>query len=152
NNLVPMRTAAGGGARNFAGQHHRTEMSVRNSRLGFDLTLPKTDAGLQSEGIIELDFMGNNAPNTLPGAAAGTQSERDFYNNPAVRVRHAYMNLTYNSWNAKVGQTWSLLGWQPYYFPGEAVVQPGPGQLYRRFAQARVTNTLALPSDWTLES
>jgi len=149
NTLVPVRTVAG--ADNFAGQHHRTQFSVRDSRLGLGLTLPKTDAGLQSEAVIELDFLGNNAPNTVPGTAAGTQSERDFYNNPAVRVRHAFMNVTYNAWNAKVGQTWSLLGWQPYYFPGETIVQPDPGQLYRRFAQARLTHTLDMGS-WTLES
>lgn len=152
NNLVPTRVAAGGGAANFAGQHHRTQMSVRNSRLGFDLTLPKTEAGLATQAVIELDFLGNNAPNTQPGTAPGAQSERDFFNNPAVRVRHAYLNLTYNEWNAKLGQYWSLLGWQPYYFPGEAVVQPGPGQLYRRFAQARLTHTLNLAESWTLES
>ena len=27
----------------YAGQNHRTQMSVRNSRLGFDLTMPKMD-------------------------------------------------------------------------------------------------------------
>lgn len=166
NNLVPMHTSVSANQgdllltnarnanslQNFTGNHHRTEMSVRNSRLGFDFTLPKTDAGLASEAVFELDFLGNNAANTQPGAAPGAQSERDFFNNPAVRVRHAYMNLTYNdSWNAKVGQYWSLLGWQPYYFPGESVVMPGVGQLYRRFAQARATHTCKLPADWTLE-
>ena len=137
----------------YAGQHDRTQMSVRNSRLGFDLTVPKTEFGLDSEGIIELDFLGNNAATYTPGAAVPTvQTERDFFNNPAVRVRHAYANLTYDDWNAKLGQTWSLLGWQPYYFPGEVIVQPGPGQLYRRFVQARVMNTQRLGDAWTFES
>ena len=159
NNLVPMRTGAtpisgvNGGVQNFTGAHHRTEMSVRNSRIGFDLTMPKTEGGLAPEAVIELDALGNNAPNTAPGAAAGTQNERDFFNNPAIRVRHAYVNLTYNDqWNAKIGQYWSLLGWQPYYFPGEAIVQPGPGQLYRRFAQMRVTNTCTKLDGWTVET
>ena len=138
----------------YPGQHHETIMSIRNSRLGFDVTMPKTEYGLATEGIFELDFVGNQAANTLPGQVGGTQSERDFFNNPTVRVRHAYVNLTYNDmWNAKIGQTWSLLGWQPYYFPSEAIVQPAVGQLYRRFAQARVTNTQNLMGgDWTLES
>jgi hypothetical protein len=157
NNPVPMRTGATGsataGVNNFAGQQHRTEMSVRNSRLGFDLTMPKTEAGLAPEAVIELDMLGNNATNTQPGTAPGTQTERDFFNNPSLRVRHAYLNLTYKEdWNAKVGQYWSLLGWQPYYFPGEAIVQPGPGQLYRRFAQARITHTYAKLDGWTVES
>ena len=64
-------------------------------------------------------------------------------------------NLTYNdARNAKIGQTWSLLGWQPYYFPSEADVQPNvEAQLYRRFGQVRLTNTTKLlGDDWTLES
>jgi hypothetical protein len=138
-----------------AGQHHRTIMSVRNSRLGFDVTMPKTENGLATEGVFELDFLGNQAANTTPGTSGGTptQTERDFFNNPTVRVRHAYVNLTYNdAWNAKLGQYWSLLGWQPYYFPSEAIVQPAVGQLYRRFPQIRVTNTTKVTDDWTVES
>ena len=152
NNLVQKNTASGGGADNYAGKHHRAQMGIRNSRLGFDLTLPKTDAGLQTHAVIELDFMGNNATNTQPGTGPGTQTERDFFNNPAVRVRHAYLNLTYNEWNAKAGQYWSLLGWQPYYFPGESVVQPGVGQLYRRFAQIRAMNSHPLNEEWLFET
>jgi len=141
----------------YAGQHGETIESIRNSRLGFDLTMPKTENGLATEGIFEFDFLGNQAANITPGqttAAPQTQTERDFFNNATVRVRHAYLNLTYNdTWNAKIGQTWSLLGWQPYYFPSEAIVQPAIGQLYRRFGQVRVTNTTNLMSgDWTLES
>jgi len=153
NYVVPTRTTLGGAANNYAGEHGRDMMSIRNSRLGFELNLPKSDSGLQGQGIIELDMMGNNAPNTTPGnGAPGAQSERDFFNNAAVRVRHAYMNLTYNDWNAKIGQTWSLLGWQPYYFPGENAILPTPGMLYRRFAQARVMNTVNFMDAYTLES
>ena len=148
--------AAGGtgtGVTNFAGQTHRSIGSIRNSRLGFEFNVPKTDSGLATKGVFEMDLMGNNAPNTAPGSAPGAQSERDFFNNPAVRVRHAYVDLTYqDDFNAKVGQYWSLLGWQPYYFPGETVVLPSPGMLYRRFMQARGTYTLHPMADWTLES
>jgi hypothetical protein len=142
-------------ANTYAGQHHETIMSIRNSRLGFDVTMPKTEFGLATEGIFELDFLGNQASNFTPGQAPPTgQAERDFFNNPTVRVRHAYVNITYNDmWNAKIGQTWSLLGWQPYYFPSEAIVQPAVGQLYRRFSQIRGTNTLnLLGGDWTIET
>ena len=152
NNLVPAQTTFNGAQANYAGQHHRAQMSVRNSRLGFEFNAPKTDAGLGTQGLIELDLLGNNAPNTVPGAVPGTQSEANFFNNPALRVRHAYMNLTYGPWNAKLGQTWSLLGWQPYYFPGEIVVFGTPGQLFARFVQARVTHTLNILDSFTLES
>jgi hypothetical protein len=153
NYVVPTRTVAGGGTNNYAGEHGRAMMSIRNSRLGFELNLPKSDSGIQGQGIIELDMMGNDAPNTVPGATTpSSQTERDFFNNAAVRIRHAYMNLTYNDWNAKIGQTWSLLGWQPYYFPGENAILPTPGMLYRRFTQARVMNTHEFMDAFTLES
>jgi hypothetical protein len=151
NNLVPTRRSITGTV-NYAGQHDRDMMSIRNSRLGFELNVPKTESGLIGQGVIELDLLGNNASNTNPGSSPSTQSEANFFNNPAVRVRHAYVNLTYNEWNAKLGQTWSLLGWQPYYFPGEPAVLPSPGMLYRRFAQARAMNTLTFLDDYTLES
>jgi hypothetical protein len=151
NNLVPTAQTITGAA-NYAGQHDHGMMSIRNSRLGFEFNLPKTEAGLRTQGVIELDLLGNNAPNTTPGATPGSQSESNFFNNPAVRVRHAYVDLTYDAWDAKIGQTWSLLGWQPYYFPGETAVLPSPGMLYRRFAQARAMNTLAFLDHYTLES
>ncbi|MCX5794215.1 MAG: hypothetical protein NTY77_01805 [Elusimicrobia bacterium] len=152
NFLVPTRTTFNGAKANYAGQHNRAQMSIRNTRLGFEFNLPKTQAGLQSQGLIELDLLGNDAPNTVPGATPGTQSESNFFNNPALRVRHAYMSLTYHQFNAKLGQTWSLLGWQPYYYPGETVVFGTPGQLFARFVQARLTHTLDLPGACTLES
>src|SRR3974390_2927327 len=77
--LVQTRTVPGGGANNFAGQYHRTIMSIRNSRFGFDLTLPKTDSGLASEAIFEMDFFANDATNTLPGTTPGAQTESDFF-------------------------------------------------------------------------
>lgn len=139
-------------ASTYAGQHHRTIISARNSRLGFDVGMPKTDGGLATNGVFELDFMGNQAVNAAPGTTPGTQTERDFFNNPTVRVRHAYLNMSYQDWNAKFGQYWSLLGWQPYYFPSEPIVQPAIGQFYRRFPQVRVTNTHVFNDAVSLET
>ncbi|MBI3552435.1 MAG: hypothetical protein HY077_07940 [Elusimicrobia bacterium] len=146
NTLVPKETASGGGALNYAGRHYRTQMSVRQSRLGLDLTLPEV-GGWKPEGILEIDFYGNNAPNTQPGTAPGTQTERDFFNNPAARIRHAVLFLSRAQWNFKVGQWWSLLGWQTEYFPPEATVQATVGQLNNRFPQARATYSRAVGSD-----
>ncbi|HVE14144.1 MAG TPA: hypothetical protein VNI01_12165 [Elusimicrobiota bacterium] len=152
NAQIQKRTASGGGADNYAGQHHRTQMTVRNSRLGFELSVPKTAEGIETKGVLELDALGNQGVNTVPGSAPGTQTERDYFNNGAIRVRHAYVDLTYGQWNAKIGQYWSLLGWQPYYFPGENAILPTPGMLYRRFVQARVTNTRTVADAWTVET
>ena len=140
----------------YAGNNGRTIMSVRNSRLGFDFTMPPTEAGLKSEAILEFDLRGNQAANTSPGTAGGTQSERDFFCSPTIRVRHAYLNLTSGAENLKFGQTWSLFAWQPYYFPSEPIVAPSAGELYRRYPQIRATDSRPLGiiglSDWTLES
>lgn len=162
NNLVPMRTAVsasgknllqGGNATNPAGQNYRSQGSIRNSRLGFDVSAPKTAGGLATEAVFEMDFLGNQGINTTPGGAVGQQSEANFFNNPTVRIRHAYINLTYDdTLNAKLGQYWSLLGWQPYYFPGENAVLGDTALLYRRFVQARVTDTMPIMDQATLEA
>lgn len=149
NTLVPKDNAAG--AANFAGRHHRAQMSVRQTRFGAEVILPEA-SGWKATGVLELDLYGNDAPNTLPGAAPGAQSERDFFNNPAVRVRHAYVNLTRGEWNIKAGQYWSLFGWQTEYFPPEITVQATVGQLNSRMAQLRATYTKALPASLTLQA
>ncbi|HEX4046621.1 MAG TPA: hypothetical protein VH309_02240, partial [Elusimicrobiota bacterium] len=109
-----------------------------------------------ARAVFELDFLGNNGTNATPGNTPGAQTERDFFNNPTVRVRHAFVDVSKaftpeDASKTTIGQTWSLLGWQPYYFPGEAAILPGVGQLYRRFAQARETWT-HVSGDWMLET
>jgi hypothetical protein len=149
--VAPQTRTTSKGAQNIAGQRSRDEMSVRNSRLGLELNVPAQDNGIKGKAVFEMDMLGNAAVNTTPGNAPGTQTEGNYFNNPAMRVRHAYLEISKDEFGAKIGQTWSLLGWQPYYFPGEAVVMPGVGQLYRRFAQARAMDTHQF-GDWTLES
>ena len=79
----------------YAGKHGETIESIRNSRLGFDITMPKTEYGLATEGIFEFDFLGNQAANAHTGSKPPLQpqtlAERDFFNNPTVRASgHAY--------------------------------------------------------------
>ncbi|MDE2512302.1 MAG: hypothetical protein KGL74_14350, partial [Elusimicrobia bacterium] len=141
-NLVQKRSS-------ILGQRSREQMSVRNSRLGLELNVPDTDSGLKTKAVFEADFLGNNAENATPGTTPNPQTERDFLNNAAMRVRHAFIDLTKGELNAKIGQYWSLFGWQPYYFPGETTILPSSGMLYRRFVQARVTDTRAIADGWT---
>jgi hypothetical protein len=156
-NVITSKSGGATGATNPLGTRGRDEMSVRNSRLGMELNVPAQDNGISARAVFEIDFLGNNGGNELPGTTSvPSQSEGSFFNNPTARVRHAYVDVSkilsaQDLLSAKLGQTWSLLGWQPYYFPGEAIVQPGVGQLYRRFVQARATETHTL-GDWTLES
>ena len=144
------------GKTNVNGTRGRDMMSVRNSRLGLELNVPAQDNGLSARGVFEMDLLGDNPETATPGNTPAAQTERDFFNNPTVRIRHAYVDVskvlsTQDTLSTKLGQTWSLLGWQPIYFPGEAAVLPGVGQLYRRFAQARATETHAFDG-WTVES
>ena len=127
----------------FSGSHRRTQMSARQSRLGLALDLPET-SGWKTEGLLELDFYGNQGPNTAPGSAPGAQTERDFFNNPSLRVRHAVLDATNGRWDFKAGQYWSLFGWQTEYFPPEITVQSTPGQLNNRTAQMRAAYTADL--------
>jgi type II secretory pathway pseudopilin PulG len=134
------------------GQRSREQMSVRDSRLGLELDIPTTDSGWKTNGVIEVDFLGDNAENANPGTTPNPQTERDYYNNPSLRVRHAYVDLSKGEFDSKIGQYWSLFGWQPFYFPGEASVLASQGMLYRRFIQARVMDTRAISDGWTLET
>jgi len=70
NPLVPKESASGATTPNWAGHNGRTIMSDRNSRLGFDVTMPKTDSGLMTEGIFEFDLLGNNAESQTPGSTS----------------------------------------------------------------------------------
>lgn len=150
-NLVAPRTV--GGKNNYAGENGRAQFSARNSRIGLDLNVPDAGSGLKTRAVFEMDFLGNNAPNTAPGTTPGAQSESNFFNNGAMRVRHAYVDVTDGELTGKAGQYWSLLGWQPYYFPGEVVIFSTPGQLYRRFPQFRATEAHPFGNgDWLLEA
>lgn len=130
-------------ADNYAGQHGREILSPRYSRLDFAPTLPKTDSGLASSGLVEVDFLGNDAPNTNPGATPAAQTENNYFNFGAVRIRHAYINLDYDELNFKFGQTWSPFAWTDAYDQPEITVQPTVGKAQQRIAQARLTHTHA---------
>lgn len=119
-------------------QHGRTQMSVRNSRLSFNVQAPAMEEW-KSRGYYEFDLLGYEAS---PGA--GSNSEGSYFNNPTMRVRHIYISTEKNNWQFLTGQTWNLLGWQPYYFIPTIQVAPIPGMLYGRTGQIRAVKTLEL--------
>jgi hypothetical protein len=113
----------------FNGSNGRTQFSIRNSRLALDVAAPMVD-GVKSRGYLEMDFLGYDA-------APPSQTEAGFFNNPSLRVRHAFLEVeTENDWKFLAGQTWQILGWQPYYFLNTVDVAPLAGQLYGRTVQA----------------
>lgn len=112
------------------GQKGRTQLSVRNSRLSFNVMAP-TVGEWRSRGYMELDLLGYDA-------APPSQSEASFFNNPTMRIRHGYLSTEKEGWQFLSGQTWSLFGWQPYYFMPTIQVSPIPAMLYGRTAQIRM--------------
>jgi hypothetical protein len=137
---------------NYAGQTGRDILSVRNSRLGIEATLPTLDSGLKSSGKMEFDFLGNDSPTTAPGAVPGAQSEANYFNFAALRIRLMYMTLEYGELKARLGQDWSPFGWQPYYTQPETLVQPTVGKVENRTAQAMVTDTHHFGEDLQVET
>jgi len=127
-------------------------MGVRDSRLGLEFGLPPTDAGLKTKAILEADFLGNQGANTVPAGAASAQTENAYFTNASLRVRQAYADLTYQGFNAKLGQTWSLLGWQPVYLMPQASVPCGPGEPFLRMPQVRATYTQKLGEEWAVDA
>ena len=114
----------------FAGSHRRLMYSVRNSRLGFRLGAPEV-GGVKASAVIEIDLNGNQPP---------TATEAQFFTNPTLRVRHAYLKMETEYVDILLGQTWALMGWQPLNDPNTVGLQGVPGALYSRTPQIRVSH------------
>jgi hypothetical protein len=119
----------------FAGEHGRTQFSVRDSRLGVRLQAPAL-SWLRASAVLEMDFLGPT------GTVGSTITEASYFNNPNFRIRHAYFKVETPIVDILFGHYWYLFGWQPNYFP--TVVQwPGlVGELFSRTAQLRLSKTL----------
>ncbi len=119
----------------YPGNHGRTQMSVRNSRLGLQMRAPETH-GIRASGLIEADFEGYLP---TPSATSGpTQSQ--FFSSPTFRLRHAYLKVESPWVDLLVGQYWDLFGWQNVYHPNSVQIQGLPGELYSRDAQIRLSH------------
>ncbi len=125
------------------GEKGRTQFSVRNSRLSFNVMAPPVE-NWKARGYFELDFLGFDS-------APPTQSEAAFFNNPTMRVRHAYLSTENQGWQILTGQTWAVLGWQPYYFMPTLQVAPIPAMLYSRTTQVRVVKSMDVSDSTTMQ-
>jgi len=119
----------------FAGAHGRLQTSIRNSRFGFKFTGPH-GAEVKTSAVLETDFMGNQPPNASEGA---------YFNNPALRVRHAMVKLETPYIDVLAGQYWELFGWQSYFHPNTVEIQGVPGQVYSRTLQLRLSHVFKTP-------
>ncbi|HNX91707.1 MAG TPA: hypothetical protein PKY78_06475 [Candidatus Omnitrophota bacterium] len=73
-------------------------MAARGTRMGIDMIGPDVGIGENGKllGKVEFDFLG--APTTNP----------DTNTSPVLRLRHAYADLKYPSWDILFGQTWDF--------------------------------------------
>lgn len=116
----------------FAGSHARFTNAVRNSRVGFKLGGP--DGGdVKTTAVIELDFMGSQAPGTSEGGVLV---------NPLFRLRHLNFKVETPVVDLLFGQTWQLFGAQPLFHPNAVEIQGLPAQVYSRAPQLRITKTV----------
>ena len=122
----------------FDGDNGRTQFSLRNSRLSFNVQAPMVD-GWKTRGYIEGDFLGYDPQ---PSATPPSTSESAFFANPTFRIRHAYVSAEANRLQIIIGQNWSLFGWQPYYFVSTISVNPVTGTLYQRTPRIGAVKTL----------
>ena len=131
-----------------ANAYPRLQGSIRNSRLGFKADAPAF-AGLRPYGLLEFDLFGNqpsiNSGGGSSGQAPGTgdTSEAAYFNNAALRVRHAFLKIEDPVVDLLVGQTYHLLGWQNYFFGATCGFLGLPNELFNRTVQLRFGHTFA---------
>jgi len=129
-----------------ANQNSRTQFTVRNSRFGFRADSPRY-GGIKTAGLLEFDLFGNQAivnsgggsPGQAPGSA--TTLEAAYFNNAALRVRHAYVTMQDPIVDLQAGQTYYLLGWQNYFFGATTGFLGLPNELFNRTTQVRLSHT-----------
>ncbi len=126
----------------FAGDHPRTQFSIRNSRLGFRFRSPEFHE-IRGTAVIEGDFQGSTTGigyNTTSGTVQLTENQ--YFTSPVLRIRHLYVKEESPIVDALFGQTWHLFGWQGSYHPNTVQFQGVPGELYSRTPQLRLSRTI----------
>lgn len=120
----------------YPANHGRTQMSVRNSRLGLQLRAPETHH-VRVSGMVETDFLGYEP---APSATTGP-TESQFFTSPTLRLRHAVLKVETPVVDILIGQYWDLFGWQSVYQPNSVQIQGLVGELYARDPQIRLSHT-----------
>ena len=119
----------------YAGQHGRTEFTARDSRLGFRVEAPELP-WLRASALLEMDFLGPT------GTIGSTITEASFFNNPNLRVRHAYFKMETPVVDILFGHTWHLFGFQPSFVPADVQWSGVVGSLFSRTMQLKISKTI----------
>jgi hypothetical protein len=137
----------------WGGTHGRTQFTMRNTRLGIQLSAPRMGL-FRPSALVEVDFFGT--PGSYDATSSGTSSaagaapplpasnslsETTFYANAIPRIRHAYVSLESDIVSILGGQTYNLMGWQPYFFPAAMEFFGLPGMAFNRTLQLRLLHT-----------
>jgi hypothetical protein len=120
----------------FAGNHSRSQFSMRNSRLGFAFESPAV-GGVKPTAVLEADFFGRQES---PPAT----SENTYFNSPTYRVRHAYVKLESAYVDVLLGQTYDLFGWQNFSSPCSVQFLGLPNHLFSRNPQLRFSHSFGV--------
>ncbi len=139
---------AGQGPLEYAGNNPRAQFSIRNSRFGLRLRAPEV-AKVRATATLEMDFLGTDPAPSNGGSTSATDA--GFFNNPTLRVRHAYLKMETPIVDILIGQYWHMFGWQGAYFPPTVEIQGLPGQLYERTAQLRLSHKFSFGDHSALE-
>jgi hypothetical protein len=76
------------------------------------------------------------------GTQATTTSEAATFTSPLMRARHYNLKIETPVVDFLFGQSWSLFGWQPHYFPNSVEIMGLPAQLFFRTPQLRISKTI----------
>jgi hypothetical protein len=90
----------------YEGRHGRSQFSIRNTRFGLNFQSP-TSGAFRPSARLEADFYG-------PKPVDSTTPERDYFDAPTFRIRHAYLMLESDYVDVLAGQTYNVFGWQNF--------------------------------------
>ena len=117
----------------YNGRVGRTQVSIRNTRLGLAFESPLVGQ-VKPSAILEADFFGHQE-------SPPTTSEDTYFNSPTFRIRQAFVKLANPYVDVLVGQTYDVFGWQNYFSPCSVEFLGLPNQLFSRSGQLRVSHT-----------
>jgi hypothetical protein len=112
----------------YRGDHQRSNLTARDSRLGFFVGAPQYE-GVRSSAQIEFDFYGLEPTDAR---AADTV----IFGTP--RIRHAFLKLETKAVDIVAGQYYDLFGWGSYFYPATVAYLGVPGMVYHRAPQLRL--------------
>jgi hypothetical protein len=116
----------------YKGDHTRSTLSARDSRLGVFVGAP-TFQGIRSSAQIEFDFFG------LEPTDARANDTVIF---ATPRLRHAFLKFETPIFDVIAGQTYDLFGWGPTFYPSTVAYLGVPGEIYHRDPELRIEKKL----------